>query len=99
MTRPATTSSSISPQPTFANMSGRAVADRSDGQGDPASVADHLDRCGLADLELADGDDELVGVGHVAATHLDHHVVLQDAALLGGTAGLDVGDLRAGGQV
>ena len=43
---------------------------------------------------LLDGDDELVGVGDLAVADLDDDVVLENAGLLGGTPGLDVGHLR-----
>src|SRR6476469_1877016 len=100
MTRPATTSTNISPQPTFANTTLRfgAVWIGSDHERDRAAVAHHLDGRVLADLELTHGDDEFVGVGDRAVTVLDHDVVLLQTRPVGRAVLLDVGDLRTRGN-
>ena len=70
-----------------------------DGERHVPAVAHHLDRGVLADLQLPHRDDEFVGVGDRAVPDLDDDVVLQDARLLRGATGLDVGHLRARREV
>src|SRR3954469_22641774 len=93
-TSPMTSSTSISPHPTLANIAS-VVRGGVHRQRDLAAIADHLDRGVLADLQLTDRDREFIGVGHRAVTDLDHDVVLEDAGFLSGTTGLYIGHLSA----